>query len=200
MNTKLLAFAAAACIACSSIAETITFDGLSNVYAPVTNGYSNLQWDNFYVLDAAESFPNALNGYLNGTVSGNHVAYNAWANPAVISSNQLFTLKSGYFTAAWNNGLTINVEGFGANYYQTSFVVDSLAPTNVAFNWTGLSSVKFSSSGGIHNDDFSPYYGEHFALDDLVIEHNSVSTPEPSALMLMALALFGLGFVRRRKD
>ncbi len=173
-------------------AETLTFEGFSD-RSPITSNYGGLSWDNFSVFNTA--FANT-NGYVNGVVSGNNVAYNRFANPASISSSTAFTLNSAYFTGAWNDGLTIRVTGTGITNYSTDIVVSTTAPTNFVFNWSGLTSVNFSSFGGTP----AGYSGEgaHFAMDNLTINVAAVPEPETYALLLAGLGIIGAA-ARRRK-
>lgn len=172
-------------------AETLTFEGFSNMDS-VPNGYGGLNWSNFSV-----NSPTSTSGYLNGIVSGTSVAYNSWANPASISSTTAFTLNSGFFTGAWNDGLTIHVTGTGASNYSADILVNTASPTNYVFNWTGLTAVNFSSSGGTP----AGYSGRgaHFAMDNLTINVAAVPEPETYALLLAGLGIIGAA-ARRRKS
>lgn len=197
MKKQLFALLGSLAIVVAAEAEVLTFDGLSGVYPStadpaVPDGYGNFIWENFYSLDSRDL---PYTGYDYGTISPNRVAYNAWSNEASFSRNSPFTLNSGFFTAAWAENLTINVNGYGEQNYSTSFVVNRNSPTNVTFNWSGLSSVQFSSTW------IEPDYGfdlGHFALDNLVVDEPLTNVPEPSTLALILAALFGLGFIRRK--
>jgi hypothetical protein len=188
---KSLAIAAAvlACAA-SAHATTLTFDSLGDG-SPIPNGYGGFNWSNFYTLNGAN---NAPSGYANGVVSSPNVAYNAYGNPASFSGAG-FELVSGDFTAAWNDGLSILVQGYnGASLIDTTtFVVNTSGPTLETFDWTGLTSVTFTSSGGTHNPNLDGN-GEHFALDNL-----SVAVPEPATWALLLVGFAGLGAVARRR-
>jgi len=112
-----------------------------------------------------------------------------------------FTFTSVYMTAAWNNGLTVTVNGYDASNNvidNTSFVLSTLGPTNEVFNWTGVYSVDFIGSGG-----GNPGYaggGTHIAFDNMLM-NNATVTPEPATLVLLATGLAGIGgIVRRRRQ
>ena len=77
--------------------------------AVIFNGYQGFDWSNFWVL-AGAFLP--LSGYSAGMVSAPNVAYNSFGDPASFSSTTDFTLTSGDFTGAWNDGLSITVQGF----------------------------------------------------------------------------------------
>jgi outer membrane autotransporter protein len=153
----------------------INFDNLPPPAAGgtlINNGYSGLNWNNFYTVDATTTTYRP-SGYVNGVVSPNSVAFNGYGNPASFSvTTGAFTLVSGYFTGAWNNGLTIEVTGLshGQVVDSTSFVVNTSGPTLETFNWSGIDTVELVSSGGTLNPAFSGVgAGEHFALDNLTL-------------------------------
>lgn len=173
-------------------ASTLTFEGLTDRNS-ITNGYGGLSWNNFSALDTSSY---TASGYVNGTVSGNMVAYNAYGQPASITSLTAFTLNSAFFTGAWNNGLTIHVTGSGATNYATDIVVSTTTPTNYVFNWTGLTSVNFSTFGGTPAGYSGS--GTHFAMDNLTINVAAVPEPETYALLLAGLGVIGAA-ARRRK-
>ena len=183
----------------SAKAETLTFDDLSN-YAPVPNGYGGLNWNNFNALNTVQELAyDGPNGYTNGVVSSPNVLYNVDANPASISSPTAFTLNSGEFTAAWNDGLQVLATALNTTtnqfYFQT-FTVNTSGPTLETFNWANINEVTFSSYGGTSAGfDGS---GEHFALDNLSVS----AVPLPAALPMFSAALLGLaglGANARRK-
>lgn len=182
-------------------AEVINFDDLSDggYGTAIPNGYHGLNWTNFYVMNTAAN--EALfgpSGYSDGTVSAPNVAFNGGGLEAIVSDNS-FTFNSGYFTAAWNNGLTITVDGYlGGNLVDTtSFVVNTTGPTLETFNWT-VDTLDFTSSGGTN----AGYHGAgtQFALDNLTI--NEVApVPEPAAVLLLAtlLSIALLPMIRKAK-
>jgi hypothetical protein len=141
-----------------------------------------------------------LSGYDAGMVSAPNLAYNSFGTPASFSSTTDFTLTSGDFTGAWNDGLSITVQGFsGATMVDSvTFVVSSTAPTRETFNWANLTEVTFSSFGGTRN----PLYlgdGTNFAPDNLVV-NGADPVPEPASLMLLGTGLVATvtRFRRRR--
>src|SRR5689334_20725074 len=65
--------------------ETITFDDLTGAgLPPVPNGYGGLQWDQFNWCDYTTS---GSSGFSVGVVSLRKVAFNAYGNPAQLSSS-----------------------------------------------------------------------------------------------------------------
>jgi len=175
----------------AAMATTLNFDDIpANGGALMPVGYGGFTWNNFWALDGVDFGV----GYKNGVVSANNVAVNGFGRPASFSSGTAFTLNDAFFTAAWNDGLNVHVVGTGAATYTTDFVVNTTSPTRVFFNWTGLTSVDISTSGG------TPAYGydgSHLALDNLTVDE-TVAVPEPATLALMSLGLAGAGVFRRK--
>ena len=129
------------------------------------------------------------------------MALNAYANDATLSApSGTFTLNSGYFTAAWYDGLTIDVTGFnsGNQIDATSFAVNTSGPTLETFDWSGVDSVVFHSSGGTQNPNLFGG-GTHFALDNLRVNEETTPTPEPGSVAAMGLGAFGVVGLAFRK-
>ena len=161
-------------------ATTIGFDDLASLSA-IPNGYNGLDWNNFYAINGTNI---TGTGYANGVVSPNNVAFNGYGNDASISvASGTFTLNSGYFTAAWVNGLNIDVTGFnsGTQIDQTTLVENTSGPKFETFNWSGLDKVTFHS-GSV----------TQFALDNLTVNGSATPAPEPSSVAAMGFGAFGL--------
>ena len=193
-KTKIMMtlFCAASLFSTGVSALTITFDDInlgsgSNLEAPIPNGYQGLNWTNFHVVDTSSlTFPS---GYPNADVSPSNVGFNGLTSPISFSSATPFLLQSGYFTSAFLDAQLLTVIGTGGAIPQTtSFLISPNAPTFVTFNWTGLTDVSFTPSGGLPRADFSLNGNHYFAVDNLTVS----AVPEPSTLALLGL---GLGFV-----
>src|SRR5664279_109611 len=105
------------CIYLVSIAvgftDTLTFDDLPTShgsFAAPPNGYGGVNWNNFQAVDGTTESPQT--GYRTGMVTPNNVLFDGFANPAFITNVDLFTLSSGYVTAALVDGLHLEVQGF----------------------------------------------------------------------------------------
>jgi hypothetical protein len=171
---------------------TLDFENLTLDRVPIPNGYGGVHWDNFRVLHTTDL---SGTGYANGTVSGIWIAYNGAGNPASISRASGFNLYDGYFTAAWNDGLSLEVFGFrnGLQVYNTLLTINPFGPTLVSLGFTNVDLVQFVSSGGVPGGLGSS--GTQFVIDNLRL----TQTPIPAALPLFATALGGLAFAARRK-
>ncbi len=138
----------------------INFDDLStgNDSTVISNGYQGLQWSNFAVVNGKRQ--NTNEGYYNGTISVSNVAYNGFGNPAEFSSHGTFNLNSAYVTAAFANGLQVQVVGIANNnvIYNNTYVVSKSGPSFINFNYTNIDKVSFSSAQNVN-----------FVLDDLTI-------------------------------
>ncbi|MDY0874210.1 VPLPA-CTERM sorting domain-containing protein [Dongia rigui] len=178
-------------------AATLDFESLGAPGAPakIADGYGDLQWNNFYVVDGHRydaDFPN--NGYITGASSGIYVGLNGFGEAASLSSSSTFDFISASLTAAFNEGLQLDIAGFrnGAQLYAQTVTLTTQMYATLLFNWTGIDELTFVSYGG------KPVYGvsgRQFALDDL----NVVQTPLPAALPFLATGLIGLGFAARRR-
>lgn len=176
--------------------QLITFDDVAD--GTYLTSYAGFSWDNFYVVAGNDL---GGSGYQNGTVSQPNVAYNGYGEDADFYTADLstFTLGSAYFTAAWNNGLTVDVTGLfnGSTVDTTSFVVNTTGPTLEVFNFAGINEVEFSASGGTNAGLGGS--GTHFAMDNLVIGQVTSVPDAASALGLMSLGFAALGALRRKR-
>ena len=190
-------------------ADLITFDdpvALPGTFGVIPNGYAGLNWGNFFYIEGALNNPS---GYNNGTVSSPNVAFNS-GNPATFSvGSGTFTLNNFDITAAWNNGLNVQVTGLLNGVLQdiTTFTIDSTSPTFVTLNWSNINEVDFVSSGGT-NAGFAGAADAgnsftQFALDNVTL--NAQGAPGPVAGaglpgMMMVVVAGLLGWRRMRKN
>lgn len=190
MNTAIKYLAGSILLAGSLGAQAaiLDFEGSS-----VGGGFSS---SNLFTRDSL----NQNNGYGHGVVSGRKIAFNGDAQVATLSSLSSFLFTGAYFTGAWNNGLSITVNGFlgGVATLSKTFVVDSLAPTWTSFGWN-VDSLSFSSAGGVAQGYGGS--GSHFAMDNFTYNEVLSSVPEPETYAMFALGLGLLSvFGRRRKS
>ncbi len=199
-RTVSLAVAAATLLIAPALAraELLTFDSITTLDARgIPVGYGGLVWSNFWVANASQ-LGLIPSGYENGLVSPAYVAFNPGGNPATMSvaAGSTFTLNSGYFTGAWNDGLQIEAIGtlLGGAVFDKTFTVDTSGPSFETFGGQAVDSVEFIATGGTNHG----YNGQgtYFALDNLTIN----AVPEPGTLGLSAfgaVAALVVGRVRR---
>jgi len=95
-------------------ATVLTFDDITDATTTSLQGtsYGGFTWSSdFYIVNSATepSLSLTYNGYQNGTVSGDYVAFNAFQNNVSTSNGSAFDFNGGYFTAAWNDDLNITI-------------------------------------------------------------------------------------------
>lgn len=178
-------------------------------------GYGNLRWayngsvNDFRIVEAANyntrnNVTGAAvgNGYANGLASGNWVATNGGGGDVwfekLNASAQNFNFTSASMSAAWYNGLTVDITGYrdGVAVYSTTTGPLSFNTAIQTFNWTNLDRVTFHSQNTGTVIDNQSTYNHAFVMDNL----NVAAVPEPEGY---GLALAGLGvmgvFARRRQ-
>jgi len=180
--------------------ELITFDDLPFTYSiagdAISNGYAGLEWNNFSLLDTAYDYAHfGLSGYYYSPISPSNVALNGHGNAAMISDGT-FDLNSAYLTAAWNDGLRVEVQGFVGTTlaYDNTYTLSATSPTLINFNYLGIDEVNFISSGGKPHG-YTSGAGTQFAMDNLSV----TLVPEPTALALIGLGGLTLLRFHRRK-
>jgi hypothetical protein len=162
LRANILAYAAGA----RGTAEVQgTFDDLPGGPAPVPNGYLGVNWNNISYGSAP-----ANSGYVPGTISSPHIAYNPGGTAANINSPNPFDLHSAYFTAAWNDNLQLRVQGYnrGNLIYDQTYTLQATMPTFINFDFLGVTEVDFTTSGGVPHAGYTGA-GTHFVLDNILI-------------------------------
>jgi uncharacterized repeat protein (TIGR03803 family) len=170
--------------------ELITFDDLPYRFIPVPAGYNSLHWSNFYYLNGAVSPPS---GYNAGVVSIPKVAYNGFGTPASMSASAPFAFLSAYLTAAWNNNLQLEAQGYSGSTlnYDNTYILSATNPTLIAFNYVGVTSVQFISSGGTLQPGYKGT-GNQFVMDNVRV--SVVPIPPSPPPIPMAVLYFFDGF------
>lgn len=159
--------------------QLLTFDDLPTS-GQIPPNYAGFQWSpSFWYVDAVQfeaMFGN--NGYFNGLISGTEVAFTAGGSPGSFSSSTPFNLNSAYLTAAFVDGMRVEVQGFAGTtlLYDNTYTLVESGPLFIDFNYMGVTEVDFIPTSG-------------FAMDNL-----SVTVPEPGTIRLLILGLLILIF------
>jgi len=174
----------------------LTFDEFPVWQSVVPHHYAGLIWKNSSVLDAS-SVTTTDSGYAVGMVSANNIVYNPLGSLS-ISAKQNFTFTGAYFTAAWNDGLTLVAEGFnnGVELFNQSFTIDTKSPTFLNFNFVGIDNLVLRSFGGSENPKLVSYGdGTQFVMDNFTFSQQVSNVPLPAAawLFLSGVVCLGLG-------
>jgi hypothetical protein len=187
-------------------ATLLKFDDLSGPYTAIPNGYGGLNWSDWWLLNvpgycAAGYCPS---GYQQAVISQPNVAvealdpFSGGLATSTFSSSTPFTLDSFYITAAWRDDLTVTVTGYNGDtqIHQSIFTVGTQSAGFEIFNWTGLTSVSLTPSGGTpHGYGASDY---EVAIDSMTINGSVVLEPAPWVMMLVGFAGLGYAGFRRR--
>jgi len=184
----------------------VTFDDLSeNGSGAFLQSYQGLTWSNIlcnnailatnlYARTGPPFFTNGLSGDFYGMASASNVAFMA-PSCEIDSSGTNFNFFSAYLTGYMNSNLNIEVEGFnGANkIYDTIVVAAATKATLFTFDYLDINRLYFTSWGG--QPAFTASGGPGSILDNMEFEF----VPEPSSLLLTALALVSLYAVLKRR-
>jgi len=171
-------------------ATLLTFDDFNlspNDFVTIPNSYQGLGWSGFGMFNGSTA-PES-EGYRTGMVSPNNVAFNddEYDRSAQISSSTPFNFDSAYMTAAFNNGMRVEVQGFVGTLltYDNTYVLQETGPSFINFNYTGVDVVNFNLPEG----------PDIWVMDNLTIN----ATPEPKTWTLLAAGVIGAGFGALRK-
>ena len=142
--------------------------------AEIPDGYRDFIWKNFVAADD-EVKPNTGLDY--AIHSGEASAFNGFAKPAGFKSPDSaddFDLNSGFFAAAYTNGLEVKVFGYddGERVARKVFTLDQTQEL-VTFGrkFDDIDEVKFTARGGTDADPTDDNPPAHiFAVDDLFID------------------------------
>jgi hypothetical protein len=182
-------------------AATIGFDDLLGggmEYAPIDSPYAGLAWSNVAALDTALYTADlGANGYANGVVSLNNVGFAGYGLPAGFSAAQPFTLDRYAIGAAWNNDMTVTVQGWrnGVLVDSDTFLVSVAGSVWRQPGWAGIDTVRFVASGGV--DAGYRGLGPQYYLDDIQID--GLAIPEPAAALLLAAGAAAVLLASRRR-
>lgn len=175
-------------------AETINFDDLAGDLSPVPDGYKGLNWNSSNASGVVDVNPYLVAG-VDYTGIKDSALFNAFGylapNITIISAanGSTFDFISGF----WSAGLAGNVDIFFEGYFNNQLVYTSqifnLTGTSVspiALNWTGLSSLRISSSPSI------------WIADNLNINVMPSPVPEPPLVWMLCAGIVVINWLRKR--
>ena len=174
-------------------AAVITFDDLPETdIGSISAGYSSFNWGDSFLTNVAYAHKDAIpgTGFETGVVSGNYAAFNFLATTSVINTigGELFDFNGAYLTAAWHDGLNIEITGFLDNLalFTQTIVVNTNAAQWFDFDFAGINSLSLRAWGGVSIDPNNG--GEFFVMDNFTY-NESTSVPESSPLILLLLGI-----------
>jgi hypothetical protein len=136
------------CVRRSGKETAIGFDDLthSDTLYKIPNGYGGLNWHNW--ISTHQKFYKG-HGYLNGTVSGEYVAYNGSGHPAAISMATPFDFLGAHVSVAWTQAErgSIDIQGWRGNQrvYRDRITTSTSGPVKFDACYTDVTRVEFST-------------------------------------------------------
>lgn len=123
----------------------VTFDDLqSEGVLKIPSGYAGLGWSNFVMTHQKFYEPE---GYRNGVLSGEFLAYNGSGHPASISRDEPFDFLGGYFGASTlrAEGETLVITGWKGDQeiYRENVTLSALGPIFLAADFRGVTRIDF---------------------------------------------------------
>lgn len=124
------------------------FDDLisSESVAKIPSGYLGLNWHNWVV---THNRTYSGEGYINGTISGEYIAYNGSGHPTSIDSKQPFDFIGGYFTGAWAaaEGEMLNVKAWNGDTlaHEDRIRLSALGPVYFAAEYRNITRLELST-------------------------------------------------------
>jgi hypothetical protein len=185
----------------SASAEILTFDDVSvSSYQAIPNAYHGLTFNSFAFIGPAFG----ASGYRNGVVSGANSACGCAADDgrlySSITGTSAFSVDSGFFTSAWNNGATLSITGLlnGAVLYTSSTILNATGPTFINLGFNGINEARFAISGGT-SARIGSGAGNYFAVDNLSV-NGAVPEPATWGMMIAGFGMMGAALRTRRRS
>lgn len=175
-------------LACSANATLIDFEsGLDPLFS--YSGVSTISNSSFGGINTLATYTGSNNVAFNSASQGQGTF--SWAG-----SGSTFDLNSFVIAGVWGTQ-TLTIEALLNNAVQATsqLAVDWTTVSVFSPGWTGIDAFRISVGNDFvdTNDDGS---GQHWALDNVIV--NATSVPEPSSMVLFSLGIVGL-FARLRK-
>jgi hypothetical protein len=151
----------------------VTFDGSYGIF-----NYSNIAFVNGTLYQPGS-------GFYNGVVSPVTVAYTYNGMTASVSGVQPFNFFSGYFTAAWKDGLQMEVQGFIGDtmVYDNTYTLNTTGPSFITLDYLNVDRMVFNRSGGTINPAFANLDlippADPIVMDNLTVDFFPAPVPPP---------------------
>lgn len=141
-------------------ATVIDFDRLmmSEAVLEIPSGQQGLNW--FNIIAMHQRFAEGP-GYVNGTVSGEFIAYNSSGHPARVWSDRPFDFLGASFAVGWNNGEgeTLTIRAFRGEElaHEDAIVLSAMGPVRFRAGYRNITRVEFATQHywQMTMDDFS---------------------------------------------
>ncbi|RUX03086.1 hypothetical protein EOA27_31465 [Mesorhizobium sp. M2A.F.Ca.ET.037.01.1.1] len=148
-------------IADEAVLSRIGFDDVTSLdFKKVPSGHAGLEWRNINAI--ARNYVKESEGYLNGSIRGNHAAYTSSGHPAEFGGSTPFGFHSVMLTAAWlrSEGEVALIESWLGDELVASdeVVLSALAPVHYAPMLKAVTRVRVSTR-----------HHWQLVLDDLVL-------------------------------
>lgn len=181
-------------------AAVITFDDLpATEKDAIPDGYQGFNWGASHMVNVNYFHKDMLpgTGFESGVVSGDYAAFNFLATTSIISGEQ-FDFNGAYLTAAWNDGLNIQVTGFLNNLalFSQTVVVNTQHAQWFDFDFLGINSLSLRAWGGTSTD--GTLGNDFFVMDNFTI-NESTPVSESSSLVLLLLGISAILVGRKTK-
>ncbi|WP_449397230.1 hypothetical protein [Devosia riboflavina] len=126
----------------------VTFDDLqSEGVLKIPSGYAGLRWTNFVMTHQKFYDPE---GYRNGVLSGEFLAYNGSGHPADVSREKPFDFLGGYFGVSTlrAEGETLIITGWKGDQetHRENLALSALGPVYVAADFRGITRLNFRTA------------------------------------------------------
>jgi hypothetical protein len=125
----------------SSSIRLVNFDTLmiGEAVQKIPSGFARVNWHNW--VDTHNRFYDG-EGYINGTMSGEYVAYNGSGHPAAIDSAEPFDFVGGFFSVAWSEveGETLHIKAWRGELllHEDQLALSAMGPVYFDAGYTGL--------------------------------------------------------------
>ena len=129
--------------------QVVDFDHLmmSEAVLEIPSGHGGLGW---YNLIAMHQRFGGGPGYINGTLSGEFIAYNSSGHPAAVFSDRPFDLAGVDLAVGWNDaeGETVSIRAWRGDTlaYEDTVRLSAMGPARFAADYSAVNRIEFSTA------------------------------------------------------